>query len=76
LARELKQLAPARVLVTPRASEIYRYRCQRRGMAEGNVKIEPLVLWNTDLQPELAACLRAATTRQEKSPALMPEISQ
>jgi hypothetical protein len=53
LARDLHQLNHAQALVTNNANEIYHYRCRQRGMAQGNIKIEPLVLWNTNLHAEL-----------------------
>lgn len=53
LARELKQLAPARVVVSHQAREFYKYRCTQRGMVTGDIKIEPLVLWNTSLPQAL-----------------------
>jgi hypothetical protein len=57
LARELNQLDSARVVVTDRAFEIYQYRCEQRGMSQGNIKIEPLVLWDTELHPVLQSNL-------------------
>lgn len=62
LARDLNQLSAASVLITDQATEIYNYRCTQRGMAQGNIKIEPLVLWNTDLHPALEALLREASS--------------
>jgi len=51
LARELKQLVIAKVLVSINAMDIYHHRCKAKGMALGNIKIEPLVLWDTDISP-------------------------
>jgi hypothetical protein len=53
LARELNQLDSALVLTTEKASEIYHFRCKELDMVDGNIKIEPLVLWNTPLHPIL-----------------------
>ena len=49
LARELGQINHASVVVDSRSSDFYQFRCLQRGMAKGNIKIEPLVLWNTVL---------------------------
>ncbi|MDF1629278.1 MAG: GH3 auxin-responsive promoter family protein [Alcanivoracaceae bacterium] len=45
LARDLGQLAPVRVLCRPDMQQCYLSYCQRRGMVDGNVKIEPLRYW-------------------------------
>lgn len=45
LARDLGQLAPVRVLRATDMHQRYLDFCQRRGMVEGNVKIEPLRYW-------------------------------
>lgn len=55
LARDLGQLAPVKCVVLPAATAIYQSRAAARGMVAGNLKIEPLVLWNCDLPPELKA---------------------
>jgi hypothetical protein len=44
LARDLGQLAPARVLTTPDARAIYEAVGAARGMVSGNMKVEPLLL--------------------------------
>jgi hypothetical protein len=49
LARDLKQLDHPCVLLSKEAMDIYHFRCKARGMATGNIKVEPLVLWNTPL---------------------------
>ncbi|MEE4251185.1 MAG: GH3 auxin-responsive promoter family protein [Alcanivoracaceae bacterium] len=45
LARDLGQLAPVRVLCKPDMQQCYLGYCQKRGMVDGNVKIEPLRYW-------------------------------
>lgn len=45
LARDLGQLAPARILCRPDMQLCYLAYCQKRGMVDGNVKIEPLRYW-------------------------------
>jgi hypothetical protein len=45
LARDLGQLAPVRVLCRPDMQQCYLSYCQKRGMVDGNVKIEPLRYW-------------------------------
>lgn len=45
LARDLGQLAPVRVLCRPDMQQSYLGYCQKRGMVDGNVKIEPLRYW-------------------------------
>jgi len=46
LARDLNQLGHARCVVVDDAWELYEARCRRRGMVTGNIKIEPLILWD------------------------------
>ncbi|MFZ5563332.1 MAG: GH3 family domain-containing protein [Thermodesulfobacteriota bacterium] len=58
LARDLGQLAHLKCVVSPAATAIYQSRATSRGMVAGNLKIEPVVLWNCEL-PEL---LRSALT--------------
>jgi hypothetical protein len=53
LARELNQLAAIRCLVSPEAAAIYQSRAAARGMVAGNLKVEPVVLWNCDLPAPL-----------------------
>jgi len=48
LARELDQLAVAKVLILPNAMDVYAAHNTARGMVEGNIKIEPLTLWQQD----------------------------
>lgn len=47
LARELGQLGEAKVLLTGDAMSIYTSHKISRGMVAGNIKIEPLVLWES-----------------------------
>lgn len=46
LARELGQLGEAQVLLTANAMHIYTSHKISRGMVAGNIKIEPLVIWD------------------------------
>jgi len=52
LARNLKQLAPARCVALPGMRDIYLDQCRRRGMIEGNIKMEILQHWRGRL-PEV-----------------------
>jgi hypothetical protein len=45
LARELNQLAPVGIVSRPDMQLCYQQYCQRRGMVEGNIKLEPLRYW-------------------------------
>lgn len=45
LARELGQLAPARVSIKNDALALYADHKVEQGMVKGNIKVEPLVLW-------------------------------
>lgn len=45
LARELGQLAPARVSIQKDALSLYADHKVEQGMVKGNIKVEPLVLW-------------------------------
>jgi len=49
LARDLGQLDHAAVHCTHNARELYLERGNKRGMVSGNIKIEPLVLWDGEL---------------------------
>ena len=60
LARNLGQLAPARVLCHRHMREHYLGLCRDLGMIEGNIKIEPLRLW----PGALPAALRLPAARQ------------
>ena len=46
LARDLGQLSHAQVHCAENARELYLTRGQKRGMVTGNIKVEPLVLWD------------------------------
>ena len=48
LARDLGQLGTLKVCCSQNARELYYSRCEARGMVVGNIKIEPLVLWDID----------------------------
>ncbi|MFN3714379.1 MAG: GH3 auxin-responsive promoter family protein [Alcanivoracaceae bacterium] len=56
LARELNQLAAVRIVARPDMQQCYLQYCQRRGMVEGNIKLEPLRYWPgmelADMVPE------------------------
>ncbi|WP_392340396.1 GH3 auxin-responsive promoter family protein [Moritella marina] len=49
LARDLGQLDTLKVCCSQNARELYYSRCEARGMVVGNIKIEPLVLWDIDM---------------------------
>ncbi|WP_111656309.1 GH3 family domain-containing protein [Isoalcanivorax indicus] len=60
LARNLGQLAPARVLCRMHMRERYLGLCRDLGMIEGNIKIEPLRLWPGTLPVALRDVMAAA----------------
>lgn len=49
LARDLGQLDALKVCCSQNARDLYYSRCEARGMVVGNIKIEPLVLWDVDM---------------------------
>jgi hypothetical protein len=53
LARDLRQLAHLKCVVSPEAAAVYQQRAEARGMVAGNLKVEPVVLWNCALPPQL-----------------------
>ncbi|MDY6903969.1 MAG: GH3 auxin-responsive promoter family protein [Thermodesulfobacteriota bacterium] len=59
LARDLNQLAGIACVVSPAARSLYHRRAEARGMVAGNLKIEPIVLWNCDLPPEFRLAMDA-----------------
>lgn len=71
LARDLGQLTPLKCLVTPRASEIYQSRAATRGMVAGNLKIEPMVLWNCALPAEIKTVFNQSATPHDNAKQLM-----
>ncbi|QUM78611.1 GH3 auxin-responsive promoter family protein [Moritella sp. 24] len=48
LARDLGQLDALKVCCSQSARDLYYSRCEARGMVVGNIKIEPLVLWDIE----------------------------
>lgn len=46
LARDLGQLGRAQVFIDANAREVYQERGLRRGMISGDIKIEPLMIWD------------------------------
>ncbi|KXO09195.1 hypothetical protein AKG98_1411 [Moritella sp. JT01] len=48
LARDLGQLDTLKVCCSQNARDLYYSRCEARGMVVGNIKIEPLVLWDIE----------------------------
>ena len=67
LARDLGQLRHLQCVVSPEATEIYQYRATASGMVAGNLKIEPLVLWNCALPAPLKTALtESISTTAEK----------
>lgn len=65
LARDLGQLAHLKCVVSPEATAIYQSRAAARGMVAGNLKIEPVVLWNCALPGPLR---KAFTGPADSSP--------
>ncbi|MFP1683000.1 GH3 auxin-responsive promoter family protein [Alloalcanivorax sp. C16-1] len=63
LARNLQQLAPARCVARPGMHGFYLEQCRRRGMIEGNIKIETLQHW----RGALPDALREAVSREAVS---------
>lgn len=64
LARELGQLDHAHVLLMEDAMQVYTSHKIARGMVAGNVKIEPLVLWQNELfSPQ---CSSASNEQQNR----------
>lgn len=57
LARDLGQLAPARILCHHRMRDVYLEQCRRQGMIEGNIKIEVLRHWGRQLKLDLPELL-------------------
>ncbi|GAA5125170.1 GH3 family domain-containing protein [Alloalcanivorax gelatiniphagus] len=55
LARNLQQLAPVRCLARPGMRDLYLEQCRRRGMIEGNIKMETLQHWRGELPASLRA---------------------
>lgn len=70
LARDLGQLGHLKCVVSPEATRIYQSRATARGMVAGNLKIEPVVLWNCDLPPQLKSVFTEAgsTTAETGQP--------
>lgn len=66
LARDLNQLAAPVCVVSEEATALYQYRATARSMVAGNLKIEPVVLWNC----ALPSALRAAVNRTKKNSAV------
>jgi len=49
LARDLGQLDTLKICCSQNARELYYSRCEARGMVVGNIKIEPLILWDIEM---------------------------
>jgi hypothetical protein len=49
VARDLGQLAPVSLCASADMREFYLHECRRRGMIEGNIKVEPLSFWRGDV---------------------------
>ena len=60
LARNLKQLAPASCVARPGMRDIYLDQCRRRGMIEGNIKMEILQHWRGRLPDALCPVAETA----------------
>jgi hypothetical protein len=57
VARDLNQLSPARCLVSPEAKQISEFRGLKKGMIIGNMKVEPLTLWDCEIHDEVKAIM-------------------
>lgn len=58
LARDLGQLGPVQCLTRPDALQLYQLRAAFKGMVAGNMKVEPLFLWNGELPRAISQPLR------------------
>ena len=65
LAREVGQLAPVRCLLDPKARQIYAAWGIRKGMVMGNMKIEPLVLWEANYPEVIQEIIREIEKAEE-----------
>ncbi len=61
LARELGQLSMAGILIVKDAIQYYEDEKIKKGMTKGNIKIEPLILWQAELHFE-NECLNGTRT--------------
>lgn len=50
VARDLGQLAPVSLCASADMREFYLHECRRRGMIEGNIKVEPLSFWRGSVE--------------------------
>lgn len=66
LARDLGQLEPARCVCRAGAYEAYITACRQRGMIEGDIKVESLKHWPTEL-PATFRAMEATTAMEEIS---------
>lgn len=60
LARDLGQLAPVRCLCHPRMHALYLDECRKRGMIEGNIKVEALRYWDGTIPGAFRDAVEAA----------------
>jgi len=68
LARELGQLAMAGVVILKDAIKFYEDAKIKKGMSKGNIKIEPLIMWDAELYSEIE-CLSAVRQETDKNAA-------
>lgn len=61
VARNIGQLVAVQVMAAPDMHRLYIRECQRRGMIEGNIKIEPLRFWQGNLPDVLRTTLPQQT---------------
>ncbi|WP_144391872.1 GH3 auxin-responsive promoter family protein [Pleionea sediminis] len=66
LARDLNQLGHARCLIVDDAWKLYEDRCRRRGMVVGNIKVEPLTLWDSEIPDAFKNARQSITEEQSK----------
>ncbi|MEW6079551.1 MAG: GH3 auxin-responsive promoter family protein [Thermodesulfobacteriota bacterium] len=67
LARDLRQLTSVKCVMSPTATAIYQSRAASRGMVAGNLKIEPVVLWNCELPEPLRSAFAEAPSTADRS---------
>lgn len=70
LARDLGQLAPARVCCHRRMRELYLSQCRNQGMIEGNIKIEVLRHWSGQSVLEIPGVTGATALDRPRARAL------
>lgn len=67
LATEIGQLGPLKVILHPEARHIYQNRNERKGMILGDMKIEPLALWDENDADFWRALMPAFAQEQKRA---------